>query len=173
MAARLINVLTRLVVAAIALGAPLTLTACTEAPPPGYERVTLDGRVFTLEIVADNESRVKGLGGRESIPDDGGMLFVFTNSIRRNFVMRDCLIDIDIIYLDASASIVAMHHMPVEAPKGEDETDVEYEKRLPRYPSRYDSQFVIELRGGMLENLDLSEGERVPLDVKRLRSLAE
>jgi len=171
MAARLTRTVRDHLAAALA-GATLTLAGCAEAPPPGYERVTLDGRTFTLEIVADEETRMKGLGGRESIPEDGGMLFVFPDSIRRQFVMRDCLVDIDIIYLDAAARITAMHHMTVEEPRREGETDMQYELRLTRYPSRFDSQFVIELRGGTLESLDLEDGQEVDLDVKRLRSLA-
>ncbi|MEZ6242279.1 MAG: DUF192 domain-containing protein [Phycisphaerales bacterium] len=173
MAARLRRALCTAPLAAALLGATLTLTACTEAPPPGFERVTLDGRTFTLEVVADDDSRMKGLGDRRSLPDDGGMLFVFPDSVRRQFVMRDCYIDIDIIFLDASASIVAMHHMVVEDPRREGETDAEYEGRLVRYPSRFGSEFVIELKGGVLEGLDLKEGEAVDLDVKRLRSMAK
>ncbi len=171
MAARLTRALTITLLTLAALAAAASLPACAETPPPGYERVTLDGRTFTLELAIDDATRVRGLGGRESIPADGGMLFVFPDSIRRHFVMRDCLVDIDIIYLDASASIVAMHHMTVEEAKREDETQTEYELRLTRYPSRFDSQFVIELQGGTLESLDLSTGEQVELDTKRLRSL--
>lgn len=69
--------------------------------------------------------------------------------------MRDCPIDIDIIFLDPSGRITAMHHMPAEPPRDpetEPETGVpstdKYEQRLKRYPSRYPAQFVIELAGG-------------------------
>lgn len=170
MAPRLIKTL--LIAPALLLIALLQV-GCAEPAPAGYERVVLDGRTFTLEIVADDASRIRGLGGRESIPADGGMLFVFTSSERREFVMRDCLVDIDIIFLDGSATIVAMHHMPTEDPKRDDETMLEYNDRLKRYSSRFDSQFVIELQGGMLEQLSLSDGQRVDLDVKRLRSMAK
>jgi len=86
--------------------------------------------------------------------------------------MRDCLVDIDVIFLNANARIVAMHHMPAEPPKGEDESPLAYENRLPKYPSRFDSQFVIELKGGTLETLDISDGEQIDLDTERLRSMA-
>ena len=168
MAPRLRDALILFAMGAIALA----LTGCRQPTPPGFERVTLDGRTYTLEVVADNESRTKGLGGRTHLDEDKGMLFVFTDSKKRHFVMRDCYIDIDIIFLDGNARITAWHHMPVEDPQREGETDFEYENRLKRYSSRYDSQFVIELAGGQLEHLDLQEGERVPLDVDRLRSMA-
>ncbi len=151
----------------------LTLVGCKQPAPPGFERVSLGGRTYILEVVADNESRTLGLGGRTELDEDKGMLFVFPDSTKRHFVMRDCLIDIDIIYLDADARIVAMHQMVAEPPRGEDETDFEYNDRLKRYSSRFDSQLVIELAGGQLDHLSLEDGQRVDLDVKRLRSLAK
>lgn len=153
----------------------LVQTGCAQPayPPAGFERVKLDDRTYMLEIVADNESRTKGLGGRTHLDEDKGMLFVFPDSKVRHFVMRDCFFDIDIIYLDADARIVAMHQMKVEPPRGEDESDFVYNNRLKRYSSRFDSQFVIELAGGQLDHLDLEEGQAVKLDVKRLRSLAK
>ena len=143
------------------------------ATPYGFERVTLDGRTYTLEIVADDASRTKGLGDRTELAEDKGMLFVFPNSTKRHFVMRDCFIDIDIIYLDANARIVAMHQMPVEEPQREGETGLAYNNRLKRYSSRFDSQFVIELAGGQLDHLNLEDGQRIKLDSARLRSLAK
>lgn len=159
----------------LALGALVLLqSGCRQpAPPPGFERVRLGDRTYMLEIVADNESRTKGLGDRKHLDEDKGMLFVFPDSTKRHFVMRDCFIDIDIIYLDADARIVAMHQMVVEPPRGEDESDFVYNNRLTRYSSRFDSQLVIELAGGQLDHLSLEEGQQVKLDVERLRSLAK
>lgn len=136
------------------------------------ERVRLGGRTFRLELAADSESRVKGLGGREQIARDGGMLFVFTDARPRTFVMRDCLVPIDIIFLDATARIVAMHQMEVEPPQKEGESDREYEDRLHPYRSRWPTQFVIEVRGGLLDDLNLEPGQRIDLDTERLRELA-
>jgi len=152
----------------------LIQTGCRQpAPPAGFERVSISGRTYTLEVVADNETRNLGLGGRTELAEDKGMLFVFTDSKKRHFVMRDCFIDIDIIFLDANARIMAMHHMPLEDPRGENETDLAYNDRLKRYSSRFDSQLVIELAGGQLELLKLEEGQQLDLDVKRLRSMAK
>eukprot|EP00913_Durusdinium_trenchii_P006409 g6021.t1 len=114
-----------------------------------------------------------GLGDRTHLDEDKGMLFVFPNSTKRHFVMRDCFIDIDIIYLDADARIVAMHQMLVEEPQREGETELAYNNRLKRYSSRFDSQFVIELAGGQLDHLNLEDGQQIKLDTARLRSLAK
>lgn len=162
------------------LGANAALVACVAAPgcskpsvPAGFERVVIAGRPFTLELVADDATRMKGLGDRTSIPEDGGMLFSFPDSRIRQFVMRDCLVPIDIIFLDADGRIVAMHHMPIEDPKRDDEDAMQYELRLARYSSRYNARYAIELKGGMLENLDLQAGQQIRMDTKRLAEITE
>ncbi len=163
---------------AASIAAVLALGACVAAPgcsnpsaPEGYERVEIGGRVFTLELVADEATRTKGLGGRTSIPEDGGMLFSFPDSAVRQFVMRDCLVPIDIIFLDADGLIVAMHHMPLDEPRRDGESALDYERRLKRYSSRFNARYAIELRGGMLEELDLQTGQQIKLDTKRLAEI--
>lgn len=163
----------------------LGLGGCESAAPPpaGFERVTIGETTYTLELAADDEKRTKGLGERASLPENGGMLFVFKRSERRQFLMRDCLIDIDIIFLDANGRITAFHHMPKEPPRAEDEGEVgdwnplkpgnrRYEGRLKRYSSRASCQYVIEVAGGELEKLDLQVGQKIELDTDRLKALA-
>jgi uncharacterized protein len=164
-----------------------------EKPPkekekPALEKVTIGGRTFQLEPVFDDEHRFKGLSGRTEIAPDGGMLFVFKEPKVQEFVMRDCPIPIDIIYLDAAGRITAMHKMVPEPPRAEDEkaltlpsrtapewsgTNEKYEKRLKKYSSRFASQFVIELKGNTLDELSLKEGDKVELDRARLKKLAK
>jgi len=139
------------------------------------EKVTIRERAFRLELAATAEARFKGLGGREEIAENGGMLFAFDEAERRYFVMRDCLVDIDIIYLDPTGRITATHHMEKEPPQRDSESDAAYERRLKRYSSRGASQFVIELQGGTLEKFDppLRRGEKIALDYDRLDDEAE
>ncbi|MBX3388789.1 MAG: DUF192 domain-containing protein [Phycisphaeraceae bacterium] len=128
--------------------------------------VNISGKPFTLELAINQDSRVQGLSGRTSIADDGGMLFVFPDSEvgKHEFVMRDCPIPIDIIFLDRSRRVTATHAMKVEEARREGEDTMTYENRLKRYPSRFDSQFAIELQGGMLEKLSVKPGELINID---------
>jgi len=129
--------------------------------------VEIGGRTFELELALTLQQRYQGLSDRAHVPADGGMLFVFPDDRVRvqRFVMRRCLVPIDIIYLDPGGRIVAMHEMEVEPyDTPEDE--------LPRYSSRYPAQFAIELAGGALRELGLSEGERIDLPAERLKAAA-
>jgi uncharacterized membrane protein (UPF0127 family) len=168
---------------AAASGGALVLTVglpgCDEQTAEGVERVRLGGKTFFLELAADNATRMRGLSGRDHIEPDGGMLFVFPDEqvAVQNFVMRDCPIDIDIIFLDPNGRVIAMHEMKSEEPRGEGEgepgsTNFAYESRLKKYPSRFRSQFAIELRAGTLATLGLEEGDQIDLDVRRLKDAA-
>jgi len=164
----------RVLLMAVVLMALLTMVSCSKpAIVDGKAVVDLDGTSYTLDIVADDATRERGLGGVTELPERGGMLFAFPDSRRRAFVMRDCLIDIDIIFLDPSGRIVAMHHMPVEPPRAEGEGLVAYENRLKKYPSRYSAKYAIEILGGHLETMNLQEGQLIELDTEYLESVVK
>ncbi len=137
----------------------------------GVLPVEIGNKTFALEIVADDDSRNLGLGGRTEMDPDKGMIFSFPDSKLRRFVMRDCSIDIDIIFIDSAGRITAMHHMPTEEDKRDDETQYAYESRLLKYSSRFNAQYAIELVGGMLETLNLEEGQQIKLDTQYLQSV--
>lgn len=167
------RIIAGLVIMAGAIGGGLALKGCDDTAAAGVEVVEIEGEKFFLELAADNPTRTKGLGGREFIAEDGGMLFVFPEPRRLNFVMRDCFVDIDVIFLDQLGNITAVHHMPVEEPQREGESDYDYEMRLKRYPSRMAAQFAIELKGGTAGKLGVEAGEAIELDLNRLKSLAK
>ena len=149
--------------------------ACTgELPGDGNtETVQLGGRPFQLELAMSNDSRTLGLGGRSELPAEGGMLFIFPEAARRGFWMYDCLMDIDIAFIDPLGHVTAIHTMSFEPPRGENESIVEYEARLPRYRSGFPAQYAIELRPGMFEELGISRGDRLTLNLDRLKALAK
>ncbi len=136
------------------------------------EEVVIGGETFRLELAVDEKSRNRGLGGRRKLDDDGGMLFVFPDTRRRSFWMKDCLIDIDLIYLDDRGRIVRCHEMKKEPPRGRDESMFDYERRLKLYASLRPVRFVIELRAGSIKRLKLEPRQTIALDLDRLKKLA-
>lgn len=180
----LIGRMATLLAMGVVLCALALLSGCDDAKKadPDHETVTIGGKSYVLEVSATPEKRFKGLSDRKSIADGTGMLFVFTDQQAQvlEFVMRDCPIPIDIIFLDRSGRITAMHAMKVEEARKASEPKPEnpraedpYEARLKRYSSRYVAQFAIELAGGELEKLSLKEGEKIPLDIEALKKRAK
>ncbi len=64
--------------------------------------------LFSFEIASTSEQRARGLSGRDSIPNDYGMLFVFSHPDLYGFWMKDMKVAIDIIYLDESGTIIGI-----------------------------------------------------------------
>ncbi len=152
----------------------VALGGCEQAGTPvegGIERVEIGGRTFDLELAMTAESRTRGLSGRASVPEDGGMLFVFPEAGLRSFWMYDCLVAIDIAFVDPIGYVTAIHTMPAEPPRGESESEFAYRDRLPGYSSRYRAQFAVELAPGMFESLGIKQGDRLPIPVERLKTL--
>jgi len=70
----------------------------------GLVAVMVGGRTLQLEVADDELGRERGLGGRAAIAEDGGMMFVFPRPEWQVFVMRDCPISIDVIFLVRSTA---------------------------------------------------------------------
>ena len=156
------------------------LNGCDEVTSRETQAVKINGRTFFLEVAADDATRFRGLGGRTHIDENGGMLFVFPQAkgTDNGFVMRDCPIDIDIIYLDSNGIVVTTHMMKAELPRGPGEgqpgdlDNRSYESRLKIYRPRYPYQFAIELKGGTLPTLGVKEGDRIDLPLQKLKAIA-
>jgi uncharacterized membrane protein (UPF0127 family) len=148
----------------LVLGATLALLLTGgPARSVSYFHITLRGQAFALEVAADPLSRSVGLGGRTSIPGQGGMLFVFPDDVPRTFWMRDCLVDMSLIFLDRAGRIVAVHEMVLEPPRTSSESELQYLSRLRRYPSHAPARYAIELRSGSIQRFGFRVGQHLDL----------
>ena len=136
------------------------------------ETVVISGEVFYLERPVTSEQTRRGLMGRQEIPPDGGMLFVFPEPGPRKFWMAYTLVDLDLIYLDGSGRLTTVHRMKAEPARTVGESEQDYYDRLPRYASRGQAQFAIELKAGSLDLLKLAVGDTILLDIPHLQRLA-
>ncbi len=134
-----------------------------------FEEVELAGRVFRLELALDDEQRALGLMWRERLADDEGMLFVFPNRdpypVELGFWMKNCLIPIDVIFINPDGFITAIHEMEPPEPGTPD-------SELPGYYSNGPAQFAIEIRGGLAAELGLQVGDYIELNRDYLLELA-
>jgi uncharacterized membrane protein (UPF0127 family) len=116
------------------------LLACggTGTPADG-PRAEIRNTVVSLEVVATPESQQRGLGGRDQLAWDRGMLFVYSEPRFYAFWMKDMHFDIDIVWIRGDR-IVDLHHR-VPAPDGDDED-------LPTYRSGQLCDRVLEVPAG-------------------------
>ncbi len=158
--------------AALLIAVSWAAGGCTKpASTPSRERILINTEPFELELANDDASRAYGLQGRTEIPPHGGMLFIFPDADIRSFWMEDCLVDIDLIFLDPQGRITATHQMKAEPPRRADETKDAYRSRLAEYSSVHPAQFAIELAAGTLQQLNLEVEDKIALDLRRLKAL--
>ena len=112
-------------------------------------------RTFTLEVAETDRTREIGLMNRKSMPEDHGMIFVYSRDQEMGFWMKNTLIPLDIIFIDGKGKMVSIHQMAAL-----DEKHTTYSKG----PARY----AIELNKGMAEEAGVKEGDvlKLPESVK-------
>ncbi|MGA0287762.1 MAG: DUF192 domain-containing protein, partial [Phycisphaerales bacterium] len=156
---------------------PATIPPLSEMPrsPAGLPMLPIEvkGERFLMELCLDETSRRRGLGGRRTLARDRGMLFAHTRPEILGYWMKDCFMDIDIVYVDALGRVTATYRMKAEPPRRSDESIGAYQRRLPSYSSRRSAVLALEFAPGTLDRLDLRPGEALDIDVTTLRGLAQ
>jgi len=149
----------------------LGAVAAPGAPPPLAE-ISLGGETFFLEVAATAADRRTGLMHRERLAPGAGMIFVYSQTARHTYWMKDVTIDLDLLCVDRAGEVVRVHHMPAEPPRTPAESEDRYGARLARYACP-PIQYAIELPLGTAQRLGLMAGTRIDLPVARLRSQAQ
>jgi uncharacterized membrane protein (UPF0127 family) len=109
----------------------------------------LGERRFHMLVATTEEEQHKGLGGRESLGKDEGMLFVFDQPGVQCFWMKGMQFPLDIIWLDAGKRVVHIESnvLPASFP----------ESFCP--PTK--TQYVIELNAGEVKQNRINVGQKL------------
>jgi len=124
------------------------LPACARGPS-----VELKGQRFSIEIAENDATREHGLMGRESMPQDHGMLFVFQDDAPRAFWMKNCKFPQDMLFFDADRRLVSVQH-DVPACTADP---------CPPYSSGAPARYVLELNAGQARKLGLVPGDEMQI----------
>ena len=127
----------------------LICTACAAREP----YVVLKGERFTVELARSDGEKALGLMFREHLPEDHGMLFLFSQEAYRSFYMRNTRIPLDIFYFDADLRLVSVSR----------NTPPCRTRSCPGYPSEGPAQYVLELNAGKADELDVDKGDVLEL----------
>ena len=119
-------------------------------PESGWRSVRMGNEIFRLEVAATEDKRIKGLAGRDGMPGDQGIIFVFDEAGSYGITMQGMRFDLDIIWV-RNKQIVDI----VENAK----PSMALEQKV-YYPIS-DADTVIELNAGTAERLNLNQGDRL------------
>ncbi|WP_163850039.1 DUF192 domain-containing protein [Pseudooceanicola aestuarii] len=131
----------------------LALSAGAASAACRVDRVELRGDFgsarFRVELADDGESRARGLMFREEMPRSAGMLFLYPDPQPViSFWMRNTLIPLDILYIDATGTVRGIAHEAQPL----DETGL---------PGPAGSQYVLEINGGLARAMGITEGTQL------------
>jgi hypothetical protein len=134
----------------------LSFAGCSKEQPvdPGLQAIRLPGgKIVHAEVMTRAEDLMRGMMFRDSLAPDRGMLFVHTATGRYTYWMFQCLIPLDIVWLDAKRRIV---EISPDTPPCKTEASA-----CPHYGGNQDAMFVLELASGMAAKHGLKLGDAV------------
>ena len=70
------------------------------------ETIMIGDREYDVAIADNEESRKKGLEPYSYLKEDEGMLFVFDEETTDYFTMKNCGIDLDIVFIDSEGEVI-------------------------------------------------------------------
>ncbi len=114
---------------------------------PRLTELRVGGETVRVEIADDPEERRRGLMHRDSLPEDTGMLFVYSEERTLSFWMRNTRIPLDIAYVDQRGVIVDVQTMSPQS-------DRLYESAAP-------AMYALEMEAGWFEEHGVSVGDRI------------
>ena len=135
----------------------LAAVACKDSGPARTE-VRIDGLVVRAELATTVEERAQGLSGRGSLPEDGGMLFVFPEEQRPAFWMRDMRFPLDFIWISRDYRVAALTENVPPPDAGLAPED------LPRYRPDVPVRYVLEVNAGIVREYGVQAGDAVTFD---------
>ena len=103
---------------------------------------------FSIELALSPEQQAQGLMFRRSLAADAGMLFDFGAARPASFWMRNTLIPLDMVFIDAEGHIADIHERAV--PLSEDPIE-----------SKVPVRAVLEVNGGTVSRLGIKLGDVV------------
>jgi uncharacterized membrane protein (UPF0127 family) len=113
---------------------------------------------FLAEVAATDQEKAKGLMYRQSLAKDRCMFFVYGEEGNRAIWMKNCLIALDVAWVDAEGKVLeTTEHVPPCSPmRGDD---------CPTYGGTLPSRYFIEFPDGTFKHLGLKKGDRLGWDL--------
>jgi len=101
-----------------------------------------------IEIADNEDKRMTGLMFRDKMDENQGMLFLFQIEEQQAFWMKNCILPLDIIYVNAKREVVSIQK----------NTEPYSEKSLPSFKP---AQYVVEVNAGYTDKYGIKEGTMI------------
>src|SRR5919109_4362994 len=138
------------------------LKAIQEAPSTDSRylkaKVTVKGFELNADVPITSELMAKGLAVKNQLKENEAMLFIFKESAKHSFWMKDMKFPIDIIWLDSDGKVVHIEQnlQPCVSVL-----------ICTSYSPDIDSQYVLETVAGFTQRHDISVGTNIDIELVR------
>lgn len=109
---------------------------------------------LAIEVADSKEKRVKGLGGRESLASESGMLFIFEGTDKYKFWMKGMKIPLDFIWINNDRVVDLLTDVNPPKKNQSDET-------LPLFAPTVVIDKVLEVNAGYIKSHDIRVGDKI------------
>ena len=113
--------------------------------------VKINNQTIEVELAVNPEDQARGLGGRDSLLENSGMLFVYGDYVKPAFWMKEMRFPIDIIWIK-DRTVVGLEQNVQPVATGRD---------LPLYRPGGLVNYVLEVNAGYVEKYGISVGDKV------------
>lgn len=114
----------------------------------------INNALLKVELADTQEKRSKGLGGRENLASDEGMLFLFDKPDKYAFWMKGLKFPLDFIWIKDDTVVDFLANVPMPAIGQPDQS-------LPVYSSKVEINKVLEVNAGTIQRLNIKAGDRI------------
>ncbi len=112
--------------------------------------VLINNEKFFLNIADTQEKKIRGLMLIDDIPEDKGMVFLFSNPEYKAFWMKNMKIPLDILFIYKNKVVKIYKEVPVCK-----------EDFCPTYESEHKIDSVVELKGGICNKYGIKIGDKI------------
>lgn len=124
---------------------------------PKVANLQINSTTLKVEIADTPTKRSKGLGGRQSLGENEGMLFIFDNTDKHPFWMKGLKFPLDFVWIKDDKVVDITENVPSPSPGQADSS-------LPIYSSKSEVDKVLEINGGAANRFNIKAGDTVKLN---------
>lgn len=119
-------------------------------------KVTINSATFKVLLARTPSEQQKGLGYRESLPTDVGMLFLFPDSSLHSFWMHGMKFPLDIIFILKNKVVAVYEDLPPLPDKAQNPL---------LYGSDVLSDTVLEINSGLSKKYNIKPGDKIIINL--------
>lgn len=135
------------------------LTSQVTSTPSNQKLVKLGNSEVRVELADTETERAKGLGGRTSLDQNTGMLFIFDQkNIVPTFWMKDMRLGLDIIWIKGDKIVSIDRNVPAPSSGTPDSNLILYNPGQP-------IDYVLEVNSGFSDKNNIKVGDLVTLPI--------